>query len=289
MRTYPELKRVIQQIKQNGLYVNNEIHGFVYPGVNLSFPGVAVHLCLSGTARIIYDMQEITVRKNHLSIMMPGHFMKTVKCSDDFTYARTVISSELLDEVKGHLFSHEFGRFNSTPCCQLTDEQADHVMASAKLLSAIAMHNTADLQLRRQMLHAQLAVGYEFVNLYRKEQDKQWHHNRSVGLYAHFCDLVVVHYREHRNVKFYAEQLGYSARYFSKFFLNVSNGITALDYIGQYVCTQAKRLMDVYPDKTVKSISEELGFSTTGNFCRYFKRNTGINPEEYKRQETLSD
>ena len=29
MRIYPELKSVIQQIKQNGLYVNNEIHCFI--------------------------------------------------------------------------------------------------------------------------------------------------------------------------------------------------------------------------------------------------------------------
>ena len=285
MRTYTELNTLIQNIEQNGIDVNNEIHGFAFPNAHLSFPGLAIQLCLSGTARIVYDMQEITIERNNLMIMMPGHFMRAVACSDDFTYARTVVSSALLDDIKPHLFSHDFDKFNSAPTCQLTDDQADRLMAICKLLSAIAMHNATDLQLRRQMLLTQLALGYEFVNYYRKEQDRPWRENRTAALYAHFCDLVVAHYREHRDVQFYATRLGYTPRYFSKLFLKASNGISALDYIGQHVCTQAKRIMDTYPHQTIKATALELGFPTTANFCRYFKRVTGIYPQEYRKQD----
>ena len=173
MRTYPELDRLMQNIEEKGIDVNNEVRGFAFPGTHLSFPGVAIFLCLSGTARIVYDMQEITIDKNNLTVMMPGHFMRAVACSADFTYARTVVSSELLHDIKAHIFSHDSDKFNSAPACQLTDAQADRVMAIGKLLSAIALHDSNDLQLRRQMLLTQLAVGYEFVNYYRKEQDRQ--------------------------------------------------------------------------------------------------------------------
>lgn len=285
MRTYPELDRLIHDIEQKGIDVNNEIHGFAFPGTNLSFPGVATLLCLRGTARIVYDMQEITITKNNLMVMMPGHFMRAIECSEDFTYACTVVSSELLKDINAYLFSHDTDKFNSAPSCQLTDEQADRVMALSKLLSAIAMHDTTDLQLRRQMLLTQLAVGYEFVNYYRKEQDRLLPDSQTAALYARFCDLVVAHHREHRDVQFYAAKLGYSTRYFSKLFLKASNGITALDYIGQYVCAQAKRIMDTAPHQTVKATALELGFPNTRNFCRYFKRVTGIYPQEYRKQE----
>lgn len=168
------------------------------------------------------------------------------------------------------------------PACQLTDTQADCLLAIAKLLFAIAMHETSDLQLRRQLLLTQLAAGYEFVNYYRKEQDRQWRENQTAVLYTRFCNLVAAHYREHRDVKFYASQLGYSPRYFSNLFLKASGGISALEYIGQYVCTLAKRNMDTDPHQTIKATALELGFPTTGNFCRYFKRVTGIYPQEYK-------
>lgn len=49
------------------------------------------------------------------------------------------------------------------PECHLTDEQAHRMRALGELLAAIASHDTDDLQLRRQMLIAQLALGYEFV------------------------------------------------------------------------------------------------------------------------------
>ena len=51
------------------------------------------------------------------------------------------------------------------------------------------------------------------------------------------------------------------------------------------MATQAKRIMDAHPQQTVKETAYQLGFPTTANFCRYFKRATGINPQEYKERE----
>ena len=54
--------------------------------------------------------------------------------------------------------------------------------------------------------------------------------------------------------------------------------------IQQYVATQAKRIMDMQPELTIKETAYLLGFPTTANFCRYFKRATGIYPQEYKKK-----
>ena len=157
-------------------------------------------------------------------------------------------------------------------------------MALNEILGAIASHDHHDLQLRQQMLLSHLAVGLEFINYYRREQDKEWARSRPAKLYTQFCDLVVEHYRENRNVNFYARQMGYDARYFSKVFRQYSNGLSPLEWIQQYVATQAKRIIDTYPEQTVKETASQLGFSTTANFCRYFKRATGIYPQEYKKR-----
>lgn len=47
--------------------------------------------------------------------------------------------------------------------------------------------------------------------------------------------------------------------------------------------TQAKRIMDTNPGQSVKETAYELGFPDTANFCRYFKRATGIYPQAYKK------
>ena len=134
------------------------------------------------------------------------------------------------------------------------------------------------------MLLSQLAVGLEFINYYRREQDKEWAENRSAKIYTQFCDLVVERYRESRNVNYYAELLGYDARYFSKVFRQFSGGLSPLEWIQQYVATQAKYIMDAQPKQTVKETAYQLGFPNTANFCRYFKRATGIYPQEYKER-----
>lgn len=159
-----------------------------------------------------------------------------------------------------------------------------HVMVLLCLSSTA--HN--DLQLRQQMLLSHLAVGFEFVNYYRREQDKEWAENRPAKLYTQFCNLVVEHYRENRNISYYAKLMDYDPCYFSKVFRLHNNGTSPLEWIQQYVVTQAKRIIDMNPKQTIKETAYQLGFSTTGNFCRYFKRTTGIYPQEYKRGEFRS-
>ncbi|MBR2114006.1 MAG: AraC family transcriptional regulator [Prevotella sp.] len=229
-------------------------------------------------------MQEFTIEKDDYGILMPGHVFRRISCSDDFAYARVFISAEMVSELKTHAFSHDSDKFNYAPHCHLTDVQAKRMMELLDLLEAIASHDTDDVQLRRQILLSHLAVGYEFISYYRREQDKEWAESRSAKLYTQFCDLVVEHYKENRNVNFYAGLMHYDARYFSKVFRQYSNGLSPLEWIQQYVATQAKLIMDLHPEQTVKETAFQLGFPTTANFCRYFKRATGIYPQAYKER-----
>ena len=223
------LDQLLQSVEQNGVCVEKAIHGYPVTSVDVVFPHVVLLLCLRGTARVMFDMQELSIEKNDFGILMPGHVFRHISRSEDFTYARVFISAEMVSELKTHAFSHDSDKFNYAPYCHLTDVQARRVMALLESLEAIASHDLSDLQLRRQMLLSQLAVGYEFINYYRREQDKQWAESRSVKLYTQFCDLVVEHYKENRNVYYYAGLMDYDPRYFSKVFRQYSNGLSPLE------------------------------------------------------------
>ena len=283
MQTNETFAQLLLPVEQNGVYVEKEIHGFSQTGVDMVFPHLIVLMCVSGSARVMFDMQELAIQKNDFGILMPGHVLRHITCSDDYAYARVFISAEMFSELKTRAFSHDSDKFNYAPHCHLTDVQAKRVKALLELLEAIALHDLNDLQLRRQMLLSHMAVGYEFINYYRREQDRQWAENHSAKLYTQFCDLVVEHYKENRNVTYYAGLMDYDPRYFSKVFRRYSNGLSPLEWIRQYVAMQAKRIMDMHPRQTVKETAYQLGFPTTANFCRYFKRATGIYPQEYKK------
>lgn len=284
MQTNATIEQIIQFVEQNGVLVEKERHGFLTTGVDMVLPHINLLLCLRGSSGVMIDMQEYVVEKNDLGILMPGHVYRCISYSDDFDYAHVFISAEMLKELKTHAFSHDSDKFNYAPKCHLTDVQAKRMMALIELLEAIASHDTHDLQLRQQILLSHLAVGYEFINYYRREQDRQWAESHSATLYTQFCDLVVKHYKENRNVNFYAGLMHYDPRYFSKVFRQFSKGLSPLEWIQQYVATQAKLIMDAHPKQTVKETAYQLGFPTTANFCRYFKRATGIYPLEYKKR-----
>ena len=282
MQTDKRTARILQSVEQNGVWVEKEVKGNLVTGVDTVFPHVMILLCLHGTAHVMFDMQEFAIEKNDLGIIPPGHFLRRIECSEDYTFACGFISAEMFEEVKENTFSHDHDKFNYAPICRLTDEQAQRVIALNEILGAIASHDTDDLQLRQRMLLSHLAVGLEFINYYRREQDREWAESRSAMMYTRFCNLVVEHYRENRNINYYARLMDYDPRYFSKVFRQFSGGLSPLEWIQQYVATQAKLIMDTHPKQTVKETAFQLGFPTTANFCRYFKRATGIYPREYK-------
>ena len=273
---------LIRFIEQKDLVVDKEVCGLTEKGVDMTFPHVIVLLCLRGTATVLYDMRKMSVGENMLAVFMPGHIMRLVDCSDDFAYMRIVISSGILGEVRNHILGHDYDVFHKSPNCQLTDIQAERVKALAEVLSAIAQHEMSEYLLCRQMLQIQLAIAYEFIHYYRSEQDKQMDAPKYVDVYNRFTDMVVAHYKENRNVNYYAQLLGYNQQYFSKLFCQLSGGVSPLEWIQQYVVTQAKLLMDANPRQSIKETAYQLGFPTTANFCRYFKRATGIYPQAYK-------
>lgn len=274
---------MLQSVERNGICVEKEIHPSTTTGLDEVFPHVIIIMCMSGSARVMFDMQEFAIEKNDFGVLLPGHVLRRIANSEDYTYSCLVISAEIYRELKAHIFSHDYDKFATMPKCHLNDEQAKRMIALNELLGAIASHDHQDLQLRQQMLLSQLAVGYEFINYYRREQDKQWVKSHAATLYTEFCDLVVEHYKENRNVNFYAGLMDYDPRYFSKVFRQYSNGLAPLEWIQQYVATQAKLIMDKHPEQTVKETAYQLGFPYTANFCRYFKRATGIYPQDYKK------
>ena len=57
------------------------------------------------------------------------------------------------------------------------------------------------------------------------------------------------------------------------------------DYINDYRIEEFKRLIneDEYSKYTLSALAELCGFSSRASFFRYFKKTTGITPNEYIR------
>ena len=272
----------LRQLEHSDIVIVREMHHLFNFHEDFVFPHIILTLCLSGSARAMYDMRVITHHKNDLSIILPGHIMHPMDCTDDFTYAVLFISPKMLDDLRFHIFSHDHEKFNYAPVCSLNDEQAAHLLAIIDQLIIIANKTDKQLPHRYQTLLAQLAVGYEFLNLYRSDQDRQWAENRHADIFNRFCDLVVKHYRESREIKYYADMLNLTPKHLSKVIRTATNGLSPGKWIEQYVATQAKRLIETGATATIQETAYMLGFTEPTSFYRYFKRVTGMTAKQYR-------
>ena len=273
---------LLQSIEKTDILIVREMASFFGHHEDFVFQHTILTLILSGTARAMYDKRVITHHKNDLAIILPGHVMRPLDCTDDFTYALMVISPKMLDDLRFHTFSHDHEKFNYTPVCSLTDEQAAHLLAIVNQLDIIANHTEKELPHRYQTLLSQLAVGYEFLNYYRRDQDRQWAENRHADIFNRFCDLVVKHYRESREVKYYADLLNLTPKHLSKVIRTATNGLSPVKWIEQYVTARAKRLIETRATHTFQETAYMLGFSEPTSFYRYFKRVTGMTAKQYR-------
>lgn len=79
-----------------------------------------------------------------------------------------------------------------------------------------------------------------------------------------------------------AEKLNLSSRYLSDL-LKQETGKTAIDLIHIYLVNEAKNRLKG-DDQSVSEIAYELGFENLPYFSRLFKKETGISPNQFKKQ-----
>lgn len=96
-----------------------------------------------------------------------------------------------------------------------------------------------------------------------------------------FRQLVELHYRQHRDLDFYAGALGLTRRTLSR--LTAARlGCSPMDLIHRRLALEAQRLLR-YTNATASQVAAELGFEDPSYFSRFYQRITGRRPSADKR------
>ena len=112
---------------------------------------------------------------------------------------------------------------------------------------------------------------------YRPDEVKSY---RVRELFNRFMMLLEKDYKISRDVNYYAEQLNISSKYLTNIVSQVT-GHTPKTIIDQYVILQLK----MHLKRTTQSIKEmawEFHFADVSFFCRYFKKHTGLTPQQIR-------
>jgi AraC-like DNA-binding protein len=244
-------------------------------------PGVVVSMqCFSGSADVSVNMKHWTLEKDQSLTVQPDNMIQFHSVSDDFTASVTFISVKLFEDFDLDLKikTSTFIYTRKIPVQQLKKVDIDLLQNHHAMLELVADMNDNPYQLHIIKLLL-LTNFYIIANLKQIQECVETTLSRTEQYFETFHDLLLLHYRESRDVKFYAEKMCLNAKYLSSLIRGISQK-TASEWIDGYVILEAKSLLKL-KDATIQEISDRLGFPDQSTFGKYFKRHAGISPKEY--------
>ncbi len=112
---------------------------------------------------------------------------------------------------------------------------------------------------------------------YRPDEVKSY---RVRELFNRFMMLLEMDYKISRDVNYYAAQMNISSKYLTNIVSQVT-GHTPKTIIDQYVILQLKLHLK-RSTQSIKEMAWEFHFADVSFFCRYFKKHTGLTPQQIR-------
>ncbi|MGQ9864563.1 MAG: helix-turn-helix domain-containing protein [Bacteroidia bacterium] len=100
--------------------------------------------------------------------------------------------------------------------------------------------------------------------------------------FLEFINLVEKHYATKKHPSTYAEALHISSTYLNRI-CREETGLSAGEIIRNRIIMEAQRLLH-YTQQPVKEIAYALGFKEVSYFVTFFKKQTGITPEKFRKK-----
>lgn len=118
------------------------------------------------------------------------------------------------------------------------------------------------------------------TRIYKLQNTNQQLSNEQHNLVREYNFLVEKHFRTKHSVSEYADLLFKSPKTISNTFKKLGEK-SPLQFIQERILLEARRML-FYTDKDVSEIGYELGFQDVQSFSRFFKKQEGKSPTEYR-------
>ena len=150
-------------------------------------------------------------------------------------------------------------------------------------LATLMTHEFKEKNLLYRNIAVQNTLLLFIVNVQRVVNDTPLE-NQEAGqvIVRQFARLVNQHFQHTQSVKDYADMLSVTAGHLSDT-IKTYRGITPLEYIHRRVVLEAKRLL-IHTREPASAIAEALSFSDASYFGRFFKREVGETPNQFRHK-----
>jgi len=254
------------------------------PDIPTYLPYGILGICRSGNASIKLYIQEFELIKNNLLVILPGQVAALKNCSEDFLIDYFILSEAIINETLSGIsrLSPLFFIHMRKKCLYslMEDEVYRYTQYHKLVYNRLLSHGHS---FRQEYIVNILRLFYlDLYNNYKNDllSTETAAEKRKEQLAYNFFLLIVEHYKEQKEVAFYAEKLHITPKYLSAVIKEVSRR-SAKEWITEYLLLEVKSLLK-NSSINVQEITLETNFSNQASLGRFFRKHTGMSPTEYR-------
>lgn len=262
-------------ISKSFLYPLQVGHFYYSPGYKLhrsSFDSFLLMFIMDGSCNVKYGSHSVQARKNNFVLL---------DCYEEHAY-----SSEKGWEA---IWIHFDGHTARTLYEMITDKLGNVFSLDDPLTLINRMSKIYELYhrkepIREMLMHKYLNDILVALTLYSPMYIKEVN---QISVIETLLPYIHEHIQEELRIENLAKQAMMSNYYFIRVFKK-HTGMSPHEYIVNYRLQCAKYLL-IHTDMSIKDICFEIGFSSESVFCASFRKNIGISPAAYRKEQRHSE
>ena len=236
-------------------------------------------LCVSGIIELqINGIHVVLEDRSGITLKYASHIdLKNNLCPTTFNGYVLLMSKNYAESITSTPFLPDFYDRQEPQAIKLPADEFDLVKTGIEFIEKIMnMSKDSSCTNVRQITRIVFRLALEKFYLQQNLSDQPSH------ILANFFNILDTHYKERKTLQFYAEKLGTSTKYLSSLLVR-KTGKSFSEIKSQKILLDATDML--LGKETIRTISYELGFGDAGNFCRFFKKQTGMTPHEFRRSK----
>ena len=214
-----------------------------------------------------------------LLVILNNQILQFEEPGEDFQGIFIIMSKQFAEKISLSEGISTFLSIRNVPYIPLNGQLLDGLLDYYRMVKRV-LHNTED-DFNKKVVVNHLTIAFFYgIGYYLHKLTEKDRKTRSETILEDFLGLVQKHHKQERSLEFYAGKLFISSKHLSITVKNCS-GKSARQWVDDYVILEAKRLL-MSTELSVQQISDELHFPSQSFFGKYFKREVGVSPKQYR-------
>lgn len=246
---------------------------------------VVVFFCYGGSMSLDLNDKHFCVGHDNMILCYPDIVISNVAVSSDckcFLLGFSIHAMENSFYVNERIWKTVFD-VNMSPVVNLSQNEMSMMSHFAEIVRIKIVQSGNPLQ--KRMMHALLqAFLYEIFNIIDQhfKAPAETCINSKAQFFRRFIELLGMCNGRMRSVTDFADELCITPKYLSSV-VKSNSGKTPLQWIHLYTTNVIVQNLR-YTDKSIKDISNELGFTSQAFFGKFVKTHLGTSPKQYRRR-----